>query len=383
MPSSISSSNAGSSASPAAAGGPGSGNTPAGPDRRADPVYQRPIPALGRAGWIALAAALVLLGGWEAWVRSEEVRPSLRNSDGFWAQERRKIGQGYGDGWVFTGSSRVLFNMQLDQWERLDGRRPVQLAIEGTSPVRVMEQLADDPDFTGKLIVGVAPGLFFSGFELRAGALDHYEGETPSQWFGQQVSRLVEPWLAFYNFDYALPVILRRQPLTNREGVPFEFEVRKLSNMGEGRNTRMWSRLETDPDYRRMATDIWEQFMVPVDQLPPEEIERMQEGHKQQIERAAAAYDKLTAKGATVIFVTMPFEGKYTQSEEAFAPRADTWDVLLERTGAIGLHFQDHEEMQGYTLPEWSHMTGAEADRFTARFYELVQRKLAERGLAP
>ena len=57
--------------------------------------------------------------------------------------------------------------------------------------------------------------------------------------------------------------------------------------------------------------------------------------------------------------------------------------MLLERTGAIGLHFQDHEEMQGYTLPEWSHMTGAEADRFTVTFYELVQRKLAERGLAP
>jgi hypothetical protein len=27
--------------------------------------------------------------------------------------------------------------------------------------------LADDDDFTGKLIVGVAPGLFFSGYEYR------------------------------------------------------------------------------------------------------------------------------------------------------------------------------------------------------------------------
>ncbi len=162
----------------------------------------------------------------------------------------------------------------------------------------------------------------------------------------------------------------------------FQFEVRKLSNMGEGRNTRMWSRLETDPAYRKMATDIWEQFMVPVDQLPPEEIERMREGHQKQIDRAAAAVEKLTAKGATVVFVVMPFEGKYTQSEEAFAPRADTWEVLLERTGALGLHFQDHEEMQGYTLPEWSHLSASEADRFTEAFYGLVQEQLEERGRA-
>ena len=41
------------------------------PDREADPVYQRPVPALGYAGWVALALALVLLGGWEAWVRGQ------------------------------------------------------------------------------------------------------------------------------------------------------------------------------------------------------------------------------------------------------------------------------------------------------------------------
>jgi hypothetical protein len=38
--------------------------------------------------------------------------------------------------------------MQLDVWERLDGRRPIQLAIEGTSPLKVMEDLAADPKFT-------------------------------------------------------------------------------------------------------------------------------------------------------------------------------------------------------------------------------------------
>ena len=38
--------------------------------------------------------------------------------------------------------------------------------------------------------------------------------------------------------------------------------------------------------------------------------------------------------------------------------------------------------MQGYYLPEWSHMTGEEADRFTEAFYDLVQRELAARKAA-
>src|SRR3546814_14059102 len=85
---------------------------------------------------------------------------------------RSRIDHGEGDGWVFTGSSRVLFDLQLDAWQRLDGRRPIQLALEGTSPVAVLEGLADEPKFTGQLIVGVAPGLFFSGYEYRRPAID-------------------------------------------------------------------------------------------------------------------------------------------------------------------------------------------------------------------
>jgi hypothetical protein len=349
------------------------------PAPAAERIYERPVPALGRSGLAALLVALLLLGGWEAWVRSQGVTPSYRNSEGLWAEQRRMIDRGAGDGWVFTGSSRVLFNLQLDVWERLDGRRPVQLALEGSSAIPVMEQLAEDPDFTGMLLVGVAPDIFFSGFTMRRAAIDRYASETPTQWFGHKVSTLIEPYLAFYNFDYALPAILRRQPLPPRAGVEFQLEVRKLSDMGRDRNTRMWDRLERDEDYRNLATQIWEQFMVPVAELPPEAQQRILDSRREQIDRAVAAYDKLTARGATVIFVQMPFEGGYTESEEDFAPRTETWDVLLARTGALGLHFADHPEMQGYWLPEWSHMTGAEADRFTEVFYRLVQRELAAR----
>ncbi len=68
-----------------------------------------------------------------------------------------------------------------------------------------------------------------------------------------------------------------------------KLEVRKLANMERDRNTRMWDRLIRDEDYRRLATDIWEQFMQPLAELPPEVREGILESRETQIDRAVAA----------------------------------------------------------------------------------------------
>jgi len=350
------------------------------PGSRAEPVFERPIPVLGRSAWLALLLAIILMAAWETWVRGQGVTPGYRNSDGQWAEQRRRISSDAGDGWVFTGSSRTLFNMQLDVWQRLDGSRPLQLALEGTSPVSVMEGLAEDDNFTGKLIVGIAPGLFFSGYEYRKTVFRHYKDESPTQWFGNKVSMLFEPWLAFYNYDFAFAAILRRQPLPVREGMELDLEVRKIYDMGRDRNTRLWDRVDTDIEYRDLARHIWAQNWKPLAELPPPVQEKILESRDKQLERAITATEKLQAKSIEVVFVQMPYEGHYAVAEIDIAPRDSTWDVLLEKTGALGLHFQDHEEMQGYWLPEWSHMTGSEADRFTEAFYGLVKRELATRN---
>jgi len=54
--------------------------------------------------------------------------------------------------------------------------------------------------------------------------------------------------------------------------------------------------------------------------------------------------------------------------------RAQTWGVLLAKTGAPGVHFQDHPELQGFWLPEWSHLATHDAVRFTRALYAIVER---------
>ena len=288
---------------------------------KAEAVFERPVPSLGGSGWLAVLVVILLMVAWETWVRSQGVTPAYRNSDGQWAEQRRRINHGEGDGWVFTGSSRVLFNTQLSVWERLDQRRPLQLALEGTAPVAVLEGLADDDDFTGKVVVGVAPGLFFSGYEYRRSAIGRYPNESPTQWFGNEVSMLAEPYLAFYTNDFAFPTILRRQPVPVREGVIFDLEVRKISNMERDRNTRLWDKVANDEAYQELAKKIWAQNWMPFAKLPPPVQEMLLESRQKQLDRAIAATKKLQAKGAEVIFVQMPYEGHYAISEIDIAPR--------------------------------------------------------------
>jgi len=41
-----------------------------------------------------------------------------------------------------------------------------------------------------------------------------------------------------------------------------------------------------------------------------------------------------------------------------------------------GIHFADYPQLQGYYLPEWSHMPLADGERFTAALYGIVTREL-------
>jgi hypothetical protein len=183
---------------------------------------------------------------------------------------------------------------------------------------------------------------------------------------------LIEPYFAFDDGDFALQTVLARQPWPERPGKVWFMNVRKLAEYGPDRNTHLWSKVETDAGYREMARSIWRQDFQPSDDDPPPEEARKTE--KEQIERMASAVAKLRARGVKVLFVRMPSSGEYLAFENRDFPRARTWGALLAATAAPGIHFEDYPQLQGYYLPEWSHMTRAEAERFTAALYRLIAR---------
>ncbi len=187
---------------------------------------------------------------------------------------------------------------------------------------------------------------------------------------------MLEPYFAFYDPDFALTTVVLRQNWPERPGAPRGLQVRKLSLADADRSTRMWDKVETDPAYREIARRIWAQdFDKPLPGMDTPEKKR--KAIDEQIDKAVAAIAKLRARGVRVVFVRLPSDGEYYAFEEKYLPRAETWDLLLQRTGAPGIHFKDFAELQGYELPEWSHIAAFDAGRFTAALAPLVERELA------
>lgn len=342
----------------------------------AQPVPERHVP---NRAWppVLLGALLVmvtLVGAWEWHWRAYGAVPGTLDSQGLWAMQRRRIDAGEGDRTVLIGSSRTFFDVQLPTWEHYSGRRPIQLGLIGTSPISILEDLADDEHFTGQLLVGIAPDLFFSGYQFKAGMPRYYHRESPSQRVGQYLSmHLVEPFFAFLDSDYALFTVIERQAWPERPGRPTHLHVRKLSVTEADRNNYMWSKVETDPEYAALARRIWAQNFDPPT-LTAEEIAENRKSAEAEIGRAAVAIAKLRARGVPVIFVREPSSGEYLANEERAFPRSMAWDRLLEKTGAPGIHFLDYPQMQHYDIPEWSHLSHASALQYTADLYGILER---------
>jgi hypothetical protein len=84
-----------------------------------------------------------------------------------------------------------------------------------------------------------------------------------------------------------------------------------------------------------------------------------------------------------ILFFRLPSDGPYLAYEERLYPRSRAWDGLLAATHAPGIYFSDYPQLRGYYLPEWSHMTRPEAERFTAALYAVIHKQFWGPGAAP
>ena len=96
----------------------------------------------------------------------------------------------------------------------------IQLALPGTGPRAFVEDLANNTDFSGLLIVGVTPTAFFrTGPGLMGGAIDYAQTETPAQRFGHRLFLFLARTFGFLDADYTLIKLLRNHRYIEREGV--------------------------------------------------------------------------------------------------------------------------------------------------------------------
>lgn len=121
--------------------------------------FERPLPDMP---WLRIFAAALLIC--IIFITLMEIRlaqlgyhSTVLDSPGRWAKERARASQLGEKALILIGASRIQLGIDLDTLRRETGLEPVQLAIDGSSFVPILQDLANDPTIRGTILVDYYP----------------------------------------------------------------------------------------------------------------------------------------------------------------------------------------------------------------------------------
>jgi hypothetical protein len=329
---------------------------------------------LTRSARLAVILLIPMLVAWEWHWRGEGYPRSPDDNRHLWAENRASVSRFGPEDVVLLGSSRVFYDIQLDEWEAVTGRRPFQLAIAGSSPMPVLQDILENTDFNGTLLIGVSPPLYFLGagpgldfWDRPVTWVEHFHDRTFAQRFNHWVGKPFQMSFAFlendedefYN-DLDLRTLVNRIPLKGRvpEAPPFPY----FGYVDADRNMTMLDAVTSDTSYAGKIKRTWQYFIAGG---PPPDSAWVVQQRETVLQMSVDYLERFRARGGQVIFVRCPSSGWFRMVENMGFPRAHNWDVLLEQTGARGYHFEDYPFLNKYEPPEWSHLATPDARQFT------------------
>jgi hypothetical protein len=280
---------------------------------------------------------------------------------------------------VVIGDSRAWFDVDLDEMQKGLGKRPIQLAMAGSTVFPALADLADDESFHGTIICSFVPMLFFAPpgsppMERAEKGVKRFHSQTPAQCVSEELGIRLEEHIAFLKpDDLSLEGLLNQLPIPNRPGarVPPTFPPYFQTEDRE-RRARMWERCAAPgSELAKRIQQIWIPLFTPPP--PPSYIPKdvffaeLKKGIEKRFTDVSAAVEKIRARGGKIVFVRFPHTGGLKELEDKIMPRAQTWDPLLQMTHAPGIYYSDFSELSGFNCPEWSHLTAGDSVEFTKR----------------
>ncbi|GAB3927508.1 hypothetical protein GCM10028804_32770 [Larkinella terrae] len=333
--------------------------------------------SLSKAGILTLIFVLTFVVGWELYWRSQHLALSYNDDESLWAHTRKEIYQTSPSRPVLIGSSRVKFDLDLEAWQRVTGEKPVQLALVGTSPRPLLNDLANDPNFKGTVIIDVTEGLFFTpdgSFPEREATkrVEFYPKWSLSQQLSFHINHLLEDHLYFLDEErLSLQPLLTDLPVPPRPDTwggpkfPKEFVVNRFD-----RQSTMTDAMVADTSIQNKVKAMWLEIggHSPKQGVDGPLLTAILNSVKQSV-------DQIRARGGKVIFVRMPSDGPFHEAEKMGYPREKYWDRLLAHTQTAGIHFEDYPVLSKYQCPEWSHLAPKDAITFTEDIIPILQQK--------
>lgn len=312
----------------------------------------------------------------ELYWRGRGFIPTYNDDKMLWANARKEIYLPSTDATVFIGGSRIKFDLDVPTWEKLTGEKAIQLAIVGTPGRSVLQHLAHDKNFKGKLIIDVAEGQFFSFVDSvrrdksATEAIAYYKEQTPAQRASAGINFFLESKLVcLEEGKFSTTSLLNDLGFKNRPGImvrpnfPKEFSVSNFN-----RQTWLTPMFLADTALINWQKRFWKSRFAAIPAIKGDTLNAF-------LTQTKKAIDKITARGGIVVFVRPPSSGPIIEGESRTYPRKDYWDRLLKYTASPGIHFVDYPSTAMLTCPEWSHLKLDDAVRYTTELVEILEQE--------
>lgn len=343
---------------------------------------------LVKAGILTTVLVLTSIVSWEFYLRSKGVNIAYDDGKELWADKRAMVYEPADKATVLIGSSRNKYDLDIETWKSLTGDHPIQLAMEGMSPLPILDDLANDKNFKGKLLIDVTEILFFTASPRNTGEpkerIEYYKKRTPAQRFSFLVNHVLESQLVFLDKNYfSLNTLLEGLPIAKRKNVfalpcdcPMDF-----NRITFDRQNIMTNKFLTDTSLQNQVKGLWDFYrnMNPPVPPPGPKLDSFLVSARTEQDSILAVVkadvDKIKARGGQIIFVRTPSSGPFLMGEKMGFPREKCWDRLLAVTNCPGIYFEDYPATAHFQCPEFSHLKQSDAIIWTKNLVEILKEK--------
>jgi len=316
---------------------------------------------------LALLAVMLATWGWESYWRGVGFRPDFLDDARLWAHERGRASSGNPDTIILLGSSKLQAAVDLDVFAATaGGAKPIQLALTGSSPLPILEDLAADDRFVGIGVAELSPLGFFdssgSSEDLPREMLAHYRAFRAGP---------------FHRLEHRLSSLVQRHAV---------FRVSLLSPRHVLGEALRGGRPAVNP--LRVGSDRSIQFQFDERTRVPAAVGLSALGRAPiatgaeadaTIERLSAAAKTIRRRGGEVALVFFDCQGPYREEIQGRYPLRQYWQRAVDHSRSIPLDLAIRPELQALGCPDGVHLAASERATFTRSLAEMLEAELAPR----
>ena len=306
----------------------------------------------------SIVVFLLLTLGYEGLARQQGFEPAVRDSMAHWCHWRDQVEP---DSLVFIGDSRITAGIDLEVFKaKFPDRKVIQLGIDATKPVALLQHLLQDSSFHGQIVCSFSPNSYsIANLESQQPWIDYYENRwTLSEKFSYGGKRLLDQTFVIRRAEWGITSII--SSLARNRSLP-KPPHRKIL---EDRSRLLdFSKVDTKPISQKIAKQIKTQNRLDQDHFST------------QFEQSETNLESFLSRGGELVYVVMPVSGDVKDSIAETYPEAIFWNVAKEITKARTIHYLNLNNVDAMTVPDGSHLDDSSRQQFSRSLLKLLEPK--------